>query len=256
VDRRLYKLPFYEKVLPQWTCPACGKGVLRLVKDTFLKKETAKSKRAYRSSEGNQLDVEYVYSCLLECSNVSCKDKVVSTGIGFVDIDYVQDEGGDIIQVFSDYFRPKFFQPHLKPFVFPKGTPVNVMDEIEQSFQLFFCNPPSASNHIRIALEDLLTHLKVKRFETKAGKRRYLGLNRRIQLVPKKYEHIKELFLAIKWLGDAGSHSNKEITFDDVMDVYEIMDEVLKELFANKKDNIKKLVKQINKKKGPKGKKR
>lgn len=255
MDRRLYKLPFYEKVLPQWTCPACGKGVLRLVKDTFLKRETARSERAH-SSDWYPLNVEYIYSCLLECSNVSCKDNVVSTGIGFVDIDYVQDEEGDMIQVFADYFRPKFFQPHLKPFAFPKGTPVDVMDEIEQSFQLFFCNPPSASNHIRIALENLLTYLRVRRSEVKDGKKHYLSLHRRIELVPRKHEHIKESFLAIKWLGNAGSHNDKPITLDDVMDAYEIMDEVLRELFANKRDKIKKLVKQINKKKGPKGKKR
>jgi hypothetical protein len=256
VDRRLYKFPFYKEVLPQWTCPTCGNGVLRLVKDTFLEKETARSKRAYHSSEQNPLDVEYVYSCLLRCSSVSCAEPVVSTGIGFLDIDYDQDEEGEPIQVYSKYFRPRFFQPHLKPFVFPKGTPVDVMDEVEQSFQLFFCNPPSAANHIRIALENLLTHLKVKRFETKDSKRRYLSLHRRIELVPKKHKHIIVLFLAIKWIGNAGSHSNKEITLDDVMDAYEIMDMLLNELFVNKKDNIKKLAKQINKKKGPKGKKR
>lgn len=73
-------------------------------------------------------------------------------------------------------------------------------------------------------------------------------------MLPNRHKHLKELFLAIKWLGNAGSHSNKEITIDDVLDAYEIMETVLKELFEYKKDTVKKLAKKIIKKQGPKGK--
>jgi hypothetical protein len=97
--------------------------------------------------------------------------------------------------------------------------------------------------------------MKIKRYETKNGKKLFLNLHKRIDLIPAKYQNLKDYCLAIKWLGNAGSHSDKKITLDDVMDAYEIMEEVLKELIEKKQEHIKKLVKTINRKKGPKGKK-
>jgi hypothetical protein len=41
----------------------------------------------------------------------------------------------------------------------PKDKPKDVSKEIDK---LFFIDPPSASAHVRIALENLLTYLKVK----------------------------------------------------------------------------------------------
>ena len=122
-----------------------------------------------------------------------------------------------------------------------------------QSFELFFCNPPSSANHIRVALEKLLNHLKVKQYEIIKGRKRFISLHKRIEIISTKYRGLKEDFLALKWLGNAGSHSHKIIMIDDVIDAYEIFESVLHELFKSK--SIRKLVKQINKKKGPTGKK-
>ncbi len=64
-------------------------------------------------------------------------------------------------------------------------------------------------------------------------------------------ENYKEFLLAIKWLGNAGSHPDI-ITTDDVMDTYEIMEHVLENIYENKEKNIRKIAKRINKRKGPK----
>lgn len=253
MDRKLYKIPFRKEQPPRWVCPICGKGILKSKADTFKSVETSGSKKAHGQEEWDPQWIEYVYSFVLVCSNEACKDVVVSAGEGFVDVDVDYDDNGQPEQNWFDFFRPKYFYPHLKLFSIPKGTPDNVVEELNQSFELFFCNPPSASNHIRIALENLLTYLKVKRYETKNGKKIFLNLHRRIDLMTSKYQSLKDYFLAIKWLGNAGSHSDKKITLDDVMDAYEIMEEALEELFERRKEHIQKLVKTINKKKGPKG---
>jgi hypothetical protein len=73
-----------------------------------------------------------------------------------------------------------------------------------------------------------------------------------MELLPKKYDHIKDIFFAIKWLGNAGSHSHQELTSDDVLDAYELMEELLVEIFEKKREKAKSLAKKINKKKGPK----
>jgi hypothetical protein len=251
MDRKAYKLPFKSDSLSRWVCPSCMKGLLRVKADTFHSEETKESKKT-RGHEAWDPDwIEYVYSCLLECTNPACKDIVANSGTGSVDFDVEYDENGDPHQIWEDFFAPKHFAPHLKLFLCPKGTPDNVSEEIQKSFSLFFSDAPSAANHVRIALEDLLTHLKVKRYEVRGKKRTFLALHRRIELLPAKYKHLQDLFFAVKWLGNAGSHSEAVVRKDDVLDAYEIMEEILQDLFVQKTIQVKKLAKKINKTKGP-----
>ncbi len=250
MDRKAYKLPFKRNSLSRWTCPSCMKGLLKVKADTFHAEETKESKKAHGHPAWDPDWISYVYSCLLECTNPACKDTVANTGTGAVDVDFEYDEDGSPSQTWKDFFAPKHFSPHLKLFLCPSGTPDNVSEEIEKSFSLFFSDSPSAANHVRIALENLLTHLKIKRY--KVGKKRtFLALHLRIELLPAKHKHLQDLFFAVKWLGNAGSHSNKVVTRDDVLDAYEIMEEILQDLFVKKTIKIKKLAKQINKTKGP-----
>lgn len=252
MDRKAYKFPFRKDGRPQWVCPTCKKGVLRIQKDTFNEKETFTSRRERASEEWDQQSTEYVYSCLFLCSNVACRDVIANSGVGFGEFDFVLDENDEATGEWSYIYRPKYFSPHLKIFQYPRNTPANVGEAIEKSFELFFSNPPSAANHIRVALENLLTHLKVKRFNVSKGRRLFINLHSRIELLPKSYSELKDLFLAIKWLGNAGSHSTKEITMDDCLDDYEIMEELLQKLYDTKGKYIKQLARMINKKKGSK----
>ena len=227
------------------------KGRLKVKINTFQEEETKESQKAHGHEAWDPDWIEYVYSCLLECTNPACKDTIANSGTGSVDFDIEYDQEGNPQQAFGDFFIPKHFSPHLKIFICPRKTPDNVSDEIQKSFSLFFCDPPSAANHIRIALENLLTHLKIKRYEVKGKRRTFLALHRRIELLPTKYSHLKDLFFAVKWLGNAGSHSDKAVTTDDVLDSYEIMEEILQDLYVKKSIKVKKLARKINKTKGP-----
>jgi len=252
VDRKLFKLPFRSKSFPDWECPSCSKGLLRVKKDTFFREELSESKRAHRHEDWDPDWIKSTYCCLLECTNNKCKETVANSGKGFVDWDIVEDEQGYPEQVYDDYYRPLFFYPHLKMLSVPDATPTEVDDALNESFRLFFCSSAAASNHVRAAVESLLTELKVKRYETSGGKRRIISLHRRISLLPAKYDYLKELLYAVKWLGNAGSHAGKELTIDDVMDAYEIIEHILGEIFENKSTKVKALAKKVNKAKGPK----
>ena len=61
---------------------------------------------------------------------------------------------------------------------------------------------------------------------------------------------LEDILYAIKWLGNAGSHGNSEITIDDVFDAYEFMNHILNEIYEPKQ-KLEKLAKEIRKKKGP-----
>ncbi len=253
MDRRALKIPFTRENPPDWLCPSCGKGLLRFVENKFQSEERKDSKDAHSHEAWEPEWIEYIYSGLLQCKNDNCGEFVASTGTGTVDIDVQMGDDGEPEQIWSDFFRPKYFEPPLRMIDLPEECPRSVSEPLHESFRLFFSSPAAASNNVRIALEALLTDLGVKRFNTKNGKRIFLNLHSRISLLPAKYSELGELLLAIKWLGNAGSHADSVVTIDDVMDAYELIDHVLQELYTQKAKKAKALAKLINKKKGPKG---
>jgi hypothetical protein len=250
MDRPSFKIPFTEKRFPDWFCPTCQKGLLLPQKNTFFKEELAESKMGRNHDAWEPDWIKYTYSCLLKCSNDKCKEVVANVGDGSVTSSIEEDEEGYLDQVFGEYFSARYFNPHLKLIRIPAKCPESVTNVLNESFKLFFCSPSSASNQVRIAVEELLTDLKVKRYETAKGKKRYISLHRRINLIPKKYEDLKELLFAIKWLGNDGSHSRSGIKIDDVMDAYDLIEHVLSEIYEAKTKKLKAKAKKVIKKKG------
>ena len=145
MDRQLYKKQFKQNGLPQWKCPACGKGTLQLEKDSFTKIERSWSRDAKSHDAWEPEWIAYSFSCMLKCSTAKCQEGVALSGDGGVDWDIGYDEAGQQQQVWGDKFRPKYFWPPLKLIEVPENTPENVADELTESFELFFANPPSSA---------------------------------------------------------------------------------------------------------------
>lgn len=255
MDRKMLKLPFTLDRTPGWQCPTCGSGVLQIKKGSFHHGELCGSRGRQHLEEWDPEWTEYVYSCLLVCSNSQCQEVVSSSGVGTIDFDVYQDANGDPSQDFRDEFRPRYFEPCLLLLTIPEKCPEAVSAPLRDSFRLFFISPSAASNSVRIAIEALLTDLKVKRFSTPKGRRRFIALHQRIELIPPKYSALKEHLLAIKWLGNAGSHdssdSKAQISADDVLDSYEFTEHVLQEIYAPKAKTLLARAKKVNKKRGP-----
>jgi hypothetical protein len=188
---------------------------------------------------------------LLYCTNDKCKEVVALSGSGSVDYSVGEDEHGEPEQICEDYYRPKYFDPPLRLIAIPSSCPKSVSEPIGESFSLFFASPSAAANNIRVGIEQLLTELKIKRFNSVKGKRRFINLHIRITLLPSQYSGIKDLIFAIKWLGNSGSHSGESIGMDDVMDAYEFLEHILEEIYGKKAKKLKALAKKVNKKKGP-----
>ena len=252
MDRKIFKQEFTKNCPPEWICPTCGKSVLRIKPGTFHSDEVASSRDHSYEYWGPEFK-RYVYSCLLHCINDKCEEVVSSTGVGecreIIEREY---ERGPLKQGYRDFFRPNYFDPPLRIIQIPEECPQTVVEPIEESFRFVLSSPSSAANTIRIAVEELLTNLKVKRFKIVKRKRQGMSLHARIKLLPKKHEAIRDSLFAIKWLGNAGSHSLSNISFDDVMDAYEFLDHILQEVYAKKSEKLKAKVQAVNKKRGPK----
>jgi hypothetical protein len=250
MDRALFKAYFTEKSVPDWSCPTCRKSILRIKEGTFHTKETHASGEEHDNVAWSPEWIRYTYACLFECTNDSCKEVVASCGNGNVGYDFSFDGDGE----FVDFYQPQFFNPHLQIFDIPSNCPSAIKEELDRSFKQFFSSPDAALNSARAAIEQLVTELGVKRYQTQNGKRRPVNLHARINMLGTQHSQIKDMLIAIKWLGNAGSHPGAEISVDDVLDSYELIEHVLHELFGGKAKAMKALARKVNKRKGPKNK--
>lgn len=250
IDRKLYTGYFTKEDMSKWQCPTCKSSALKVVEEQFIEKHNSATEINYHEDWFDAPEmIVYTFTALLSCTNPQCKEVVACSGTGCVEEEYYSYYGRDERR-YVEYYKPYFLYPALHIFQIPEKTPDNVQESIIVSFSLVFSNPASSANQIRIAIECLLTHLEVKQYHTVRGKRNKLTLHRRIELLPEKYKKIKEVCLAIKWLGNAGSHCEDKITFDDVFDGYDMLSFILEELYDNKHSHVKKLAKKINAKKG------
>lgn len=87
----------------------------------------------------------------------------------------------------------------------------------------------------------------VKKFEIKGGKRVPISLHKRIENC--NHSEIKDLLLAIKWIGNTGSHIGKIETID-ILEAYRLLEFSLNKIYNDEMKEIKKITKEINNRKG------
>ncbi|EGC1970605.1 DUF4145 domain-containing protein [Salmonella enterica] len=73
-----------------------------------------------------------------------------------------------------------------------------------------------------------------------------LGLKERLKKMPPLYEPFSGHLTAIKFLGDAGSHTYDKVNIRDIEDAFEIMEYVVNDLFSGRKESVEVLTKRLN----------
>lgn len=127
-----------------------------------------------------------------------------------------------------------------------------IKEEIRKSFALYWVDISSCANRIRSGVEMLLTQQQIPIKQIgKNGKDYSLSLHERIVLFQQVNPQAATHLLAIKWIGNAGSHSSR-LSEEDVLDSYEILEYVLDDLFEKRAERVAKLSAQINSYRGPK----
>lgn len=244
VNRELYAQKITKESSPNWPCPRCGGGHLRLVRDSLYSCPTGDTNE--ESSEAHfEIEMGVLrFTAMLKCDNDRCRESSVVAGTG-----YVEDWSYEI-QDYREFYVPDYVCPSPNLITIPPKSPIEVTKEIKQAFVASWGDCSAAGNRIRVAAERLMDSIKIPKTTTKNGKRKLLSLHSRIDKAQKKYPRIHGSLLAIKWLGNAGSHS-AALTQKDVFDAFDIFEIVLDELYSQHPSTTKALVRQINKRKGP-----
>lgn len=236
-------------------CPTCHSKTLELKKDTMFETELALSKR---HSQSEDFDIEwsrYIYNVQYHCLNKKCNEIVLSSGTSGYSLEPQFDCFGEYEgDAPEQYYTPKIFLPELDFFEIPEKTPIEVRNLIKESFGIFFQSKNSAINKMRVAIEELLTQNSIPRYPTVVkSTTKPLSLHDRIVkavAADQKFKNLEDYLFAIKILGNAGSHSEEDIDFNDVVDTYEFVNVLLNELYVPKSDLLNK-AKSIRAKQAP-----
>ena len=245
MKRSIWNMTLTENSAPPWPCSECGKGLLRLVPKSLSYKETIQSQRAHGEEAWDPDWIDHAFSAWLKCSHAGCGQEVVVSGVGGVEAWYDNEEG---TTGWTPYFAPKWCSPMPDVFEFPAKCPDDVKKQLRLSFKLFWADQASAASKVRIALERLMDHLGVpKRKKDKNGKLGDLSLHQRIEIFQLGKSAIGSQLMALKWLGNTGSHES-QVSRDDLLDAFEILEHALSELIDRRSEKVAELAKKLTRK--------
>ncbi|EPE5001741.1 DUF4145 domain-containing protein [Escherichia coli] len=233
MDPKLLYATFKRNDAPAWRCPNCMNETLEIVADSFV--ETDSSATTHFRDEV-WFDEEMsggVFSCVLRCTRQACQEKVALSG-QVVAVECFNDEMTE--RWYVSGFRPKYFYPPLPLFLFPEKCPEDIADLLAEVSALIPSHPASAVNTMRTILEMMLDSLDVPREKTVKGKIIRLSTHERITYYSDKLGPNKDAFMALKWLGNHGSHGGIKVTRSSINDACILIGHLIDFLFLESPD--------------------
>lgn len=250
MQRHLWKSHISPSSCPRWGCPVCSRGALSLRRESLNYEETVASKRSQQSVDWCPEEIEFTFNAWADCIDENCKQSFAIAGIGGIEQEYTGDEDGSTEWV--NCFYPKFVTPTLRMIEIPSRCPKAIKQILEDAFACFWSQPDACAGRIRVGIEVLLSHIGIPTEDTKeSGKQVDLTLHRRIELYTNENPLVGQQLMAIKWLGNAGSHSSI-LSQDDILDALELLENSLVEILDKRSEKMAELTKSINAKHNPK----
>ena len=247
VDRKFWGSMFFdEKGAPPWPCPNCSRGHLQLEKKSLHSGPDEKTSKNIGHQDFEPIFWTGRFSCYFTCSSKQCKETIAALGI--------ESMGEGSHGQPESVYEPLIFFPPLHLFRIPDQTPQPIVNETVSAFALTWIDASGAMNHVRNAIELVMDHLKVPKSQmvTKSGMKRRVrrSLHNRIEWYTHADRVLRDRLLAIKWLGNEGSHAGV-LTLIDTFDCHDLLESVLVHIFADHQRRLDILAKVINKARGP-----
>jgi hypothetical protein len=244
------KLSFDANRNPPWPCPSCS-GPLSKRGDIFYaihSKDLPQSISNLTKEEVlNLAYVEYRFLGVLDCN--SCHLEVVTSGYAYAVDKFNSPVSHGYTAKKGKVLFPISFDPALKIISASKNCPFEILKQLDNAFHHYWNDKSSCANRIRAIVELIMDDNKIPNGKT--------SLHRRIEKFKKlKHKALGDSLESIKWIGNAGSHI-QNISKDDLLDAFELLDHVLNELYKDETNTsrIQDLTNRVNLNKGPVSKK-
>ncbi|ATB29498.1 DUF4145 domain-containing protein [Melittangium boletus] len=238
--REKWTATFTKDSAPSWPCPRCAEGTLATVKSSFSVLITADSREEEESNPGWEPNWRRGrFSGHLKCTRSECAELVIVCG----DTRWVIG-GADHHGYSSTPPRPCSVCQHLAP----KRSKTN-SSEFGRSTGP---TPHPAPTVFELAWNCFSTTSKSSEPQRAKNKTKTVRLNlhHRIDILKQNNADLAQTLMAMKWVGNAGSHVG-ELTREDVLDGLELLEHTLIEVFDPREKELVRMRNQIIKRKGP-----
>ncbi|NUJ97362.1 DUF4145 domain-containing protein [Candidatus Gracilibacteria bacterium] len=259
------------KEIPYFACPHCNTGRLEFLKSDIIEKESGLNQNLRDNSSWEFDEFLMKFILIANCQNRDCGENAVISGEKFPERNYkpsFDSEDGEerfkngINYINENYYKIKYIFP--APFIITIpieiydlykdracGPKCEIVENLIKSFELFWIDEHSCANKMRIIIELIMDYEGIpKESKNKKGENYRLSLGDRINRYKENNEEQSERLLAIKWIGNDGSHSSCKLHKEELLEVYEILESILEKVFSKKEERINKKVSEINKNKG------
>ncbi|HHQ4509467.1 TPA: DUF4145 domain-containing protein, partial [Aeromonas hydrophila] len=205
---------YSKQSIPAYLCPTCAEGKMIPDLERSLSRQTGESVSLSKLEYWETSFHKEMLRVDLSCTNEDCKEVGVLILEGEL---YPPDEHQPEAEVL---FTPIYINP--APQLFPLETeyPREIQKISREVFSLFWSDPASCGNKIRIGLEALLNHQGIESERkdkngiailSEKGRPKPIMLHNRLELFKKKSIISASALESIKWLGNESSHSGSLI---------------------------------------------
>jgi hypothetical protein len=231
---------------PRPTCPQCGTGYIG-----FAAPASDESHETAQLHGHDYFDPDWIKGTFVvrgQCENSDCRSAVYGTGDFHVDLSSDQDfesRGPD----YSEYFKLIHLHPAIRIMSVPKSAPDEVREGVLRGSRVLFADPGLAATALRATVERFLTTAGIPGRTTTGS---FIPADTRIQQWAAQdptRETTAHLFLAVKWLGNAGTHEDADLTTTEVLQGASVLDEAFHRIYTG--PDIDAHARNINAAKGP-----
>lgn len=237
---------FPEKQFPSILCGTCHDAVLILEKVSTIEHTSSLEDRANEDWDPEWISGLHISK--MKCGNPKCKSIATTTGEYKMVFDIEFDEMGHPNQTYSKELKISYITPTSPLILKHVDCPAVVTQLIEEASAIALVSPGAAANRIRTAIDELLNTQKVIKIRTTKKGREKLTTHARIGVFQAKNAEVSEILLAVKWIGNSGTHGDP-ITLSEVLDGSELFAHALDKLLNKKPLKLAKKAKKINKRK-------
>lgn len=251
VDPALFELAKHvEDGLP-WprpACPVCQTGYVGFGKPIEHESHSSASARSHWAWEPEWISGTFVVQG--QCENPDCQQAVHGTGdyrVGYAKKrDTDEDEYGP---PYSTFYNVTHLHPPMLLMPIPKSAPDEVREGVLRASRVLFADPGLSATALRATVERFLTSEGISATRTNGTFRNAHDRIKEWRDTDSSRPPVADLFFAVKWLGNAGTHEDSDLTSIEVLDGARVLDEAFHRLFTG--PDIEKHAKNINDAKGP-----
>lgn len=213
---------------PRPVCPVCENGYV-----AFKEPEIAENSESRKWHHHIEWEPEWIFGTFYSighCENSSCQQIVTVTGTYRVGMSEKFDPKWQP-PAYSPFYRVEHFSPQLTLILLPEDAPEDVREAVNRSAKLLFLDPGLAATALRASVERYLTSAEIS---ATAANGNFIPLDTRVKnwKLQSGQNRVAALFLAVKWIGNEGTHEVSDLTVNDVLEGAEFIDEAFHTLFV------------------------